>query len=314
VVHVSVPPPVCDGCTKDGSLSCNLACPRCKRLVTSRSTTIPQLFAILRQWEPATQVSLRVEAPEDDLSFHLLFFFFLSLFLLQDNVDLIVAEMFKKGLNVDDRDSLTDMTVLHFACKAGGIGDPKKSARLVEDLLRRNADVTLAPKWTQMTPLHLAAFFSNAPAITVLMPKAQAIISATCTEWKRKEGRKKEKEERKKKNQVSFPLFLFSRIIITAATIISSSFFLFEVFSFFFFSFPLTIIVSSLASRFEGATPLHLAALAGSVQAVHTLLRHGADSGARDAHRRTPLDCAKFMASQQTDISQSAWTTIISQV
>ncbi|KAJ3112942.1 Ankyrin repeat domain-containing protein 16 [Phlyctochytrium bullatum] len=42
----------------------------------------------------------------------------------------------------------------------------------------------------------------------------------------------------------------------------------------------------------ERLTPLHLAALSGSLECVRMLLKHGADPGIRDANRRTPLTIA----------------------
>jgi hypothetical protein len=41
----------------------------------------------------------------------------------QDHIDFVIAEMLKKGLGANDRDSLTDMTALHFVCKAGALTD-----------------------------------------------------------------------------------------------------------------------------------------------------------------------------------------------
>ena len=124
----------------------------------------------------------------------------------------------------------------------------KKLARVAEDLLLHGARVDAVSKWTQMTPLHCAAFYGNAAVIAVLLSKARPSLTAKCP-------------------------------------------------------------------AFEGATPLHLAAMAGSAAAVASLLRGGAPADAKDAHLRTPLDCAKLVVSQQdSDAARDAWAPILNQV
>ena len=93
--HTSVPAPCCDGCQRTGSDTLDVRCAGCKRLLTAKTTTTPQLFAVLRQFDPATQ----------------------------ECADLVITELLSRGVNVNDRDSLSDMNLLHFGCKAGGIAD-----------------------------------------------------------------------------------------------------------------------------------------------------------------------------------------------
>ena len=42
----------------------------------------------------------------------------------QHAVDLLVTEVLKRGAHPDDRDSLTDMTLLMYSCKVGDIASP----------------------------------------------------------------------------------------------------------------------------------------------------------------------------------------------
>ncbi|MEE6473638.1 hypothetical protein FKM82_010116 [Ascaphus truei] len=66
----------------------------CHDILYDPNTSIPELFAILRQWVPQ----------------------------VQQNIDLIGSEILKRGCSVNDRDGLTDMTLLHYTCKSGAQG------------------------------------------------------------------------------------------------------------------------------------------------------------------------------------------------
>ena len=59
-----------------------------------------ELFAVLRLWEP----------------------------MIQEHIGAVAYEMLKRGATVNDKDGLTDMTLLHFAAKSGarGLGDQGK--------------------------------------------------------------------------------------------------------------------------------------------------------------------------------------------
>lgn len=76
-----------------------------------------------------------------------------------------------RGANVNDRDRMTDMTLLHYVCKSGasGVGDIKTATRMVEMLLERGADVGLRCNWTNMSALHYASYFNVAPVIELLL-------------------------------------------------------------------------------------------------------------------------------------------------
>ncbi|MBN3314578.1 CLIP4 protein, partial [Atractosteus spatula] len=81
--------------------------PKCRAILLDPRTSVPELFAVLRQWVPQ----------------------------VQQNISLIGNEILKRGCGVNDRDGLTDMTLLHYTCKAGapGIGDGYRSCVSVWD-------------------------------------------------------------------------------------------------------------------------------------------------------------------------------------
>ncbi|KAG1670313.1 CAP-Gly domain-containing linker protein 3 [Nymphon striatum] len=143
VVHNSSDAPICESCKQLDLSFFDPSCPGCQEILRSPSTTIPQLFAILRQWVPQTQ----------------------------QNIDVIINEILSRGASVNDRDRMTDMTLLHYACKSGasGVGDVKTATRVVEMLLEKGADVSLRCNWTNMSALHYAAYFNVAPVIDLLL-------------------------------------------------------------------------------------------------------------------------------------------------
>ncbi|KAM6289099.1 CAP-Gly domain-containing linker protein 3 [Aegotheles albertisi] len=130
----------------------------CREILLDPRTTVPQLFAILRQWVPQVQHS----------------------------VDVIGNEILRRGCHVDDRDGLTDMTLLHYACKAGahGVGDPAAAVRLSTRLLALGGDVGLRSRWTHMNALHYAAYFDVPELIrTLLRAAAPRVLHSTCSDF-----------------------------------------------------------------------------------------------------------------------------------
>ena len=85
--------------------------------------------------------------------------------------------MLKAGAHVDDRDGLSDMTMLHYACKAGtrGIGDVEESCRMVNLLLSKNADPYIRCRWTNMAAIHYVTYFDIGPVLVVLLKATKAI-------------------------------------------------------------------------------------------------------------------------------------------
>ncbi|XP_040055704.2 CAP-Gly domain-containing linker protein 3 isoform X1 [Gasterosteus aculeatus] len=132
--------------------------PACLEILLDPQTTIPELFAIVRQWVPQ----------------------------VQHKIDVIGSEILKRGCHVNDRDGLTDMTLLHYSCKAGahGVGDPAAALRLSSKLIALGADVSLRSRWTNMSALHYAAYFDVPELIRVLLKAAKPrVLNSTCSDF-----------------------------------------------------------------------------------------------------------------------------------
>lgn len=132
--------------------------PQCREVLLDPSTTIPELFAVLRQWVPQ----------------------------VQKNIHHIGSEILKRGCAVNDRDGLTDMSLLHYCCKAGapGIGDAETAASFARQLLALGADPNLRSRWTNMRALHYAAYFDVPQLIRVVLQASQpGAVDATCSDF-----------------------------------------------------------------------------------------------------------------------------------
>nr|XP_032800488.1 CAP-Gly domain-containing linker protein 3-like isoform X2 [Petromyzon marinus] len=129
----------------------------CQAVLTDPSTTVAQLFAVVRQWVPQ----------------------------VQQRVELIGEQMLLRDFNVNDRDGLTDMTLLHYACKAGaqGVGCPEAAGRLAQRLLSLGADPSVRCRWTDMNALHYAAYFDSPVLVRVLARSANPPdLNAPCVD------------------------------------------------------------------------------------------------------------------------------------
>ncbi|XP_014806665.1 PREDICTED: CAP-Gly domain-containing linker protein 4 isoform X1 [Calidris pugnax] len=130
----------------------------CQEILFDPKTSVSELFAILRQWVPQ----------------------------VQQNIDIIGNEIIKRGCNVNDRDGLTDMTLLHYTCKSGahGIGDVETAVKFATQLLDLGADSSLRSRWTNMNALHYAAYFDVPELITVILKNAKPKdVDATCSDF-----------------------------------------------------------------------------------------------------------------------------------
>ncbi|XP_054707616.1 CAP-Gly domain-containing linker protein 4-like [Uloborus diversus] len=158
IIHPSSDAPLCKSCHQLDLPFFDPSCPGCMEILQSSETTIPQIFAIIRQWMPQTQ----------------------------QNIELIVNEVLKRGANVNDRDGLTDMTLLHYACKAGanGVGNVTTATRTVGILLDKGADLHLRCRWTDMAAIHYAAYFDVAPVVELLLGASKGLdIDSPCREF-----------------------------------------------------------------------------------------------------------------------------------
>ncbi|KAM4692702.1 CAP-Gly domain-containing linker protein 4 [Discoglossus pictus] len=130
----------------------------CQDILFDPNTTVSELFAILRQWVPQ----------------------------VQQNIDTIGNEILKRGCSVNDRDGLTDMTLLHYTCKSGaqGIGDAETAAKFAAHLIDIGADIGLRSRWTNMNALHYAAYFDVPELIHVLLKASKPKdVDATCSDF-----------------------------------------------------------------------------------------------------------------------------------
>lgn len=83
---------------------------------------------------------------------------------------------------MNDRDGLTDMTLLQYACKAGahGVGDLDKACDTVQLLIDKGADLYTRCRWTRMTALHYAVYFDVAPIVKLLLKATRALGRYLC--------------------------------------------------------------------------------------------------------------------------------------
>ncbi|XP_056669198.1 CAP-Gly domain-containing linker protein 4 isoform X2 [Monodelphis domestica] len=130
----------------------------CQEILFDPKTSVSELFAILRQWVPQ----------------------------VQQNIDIIGNEIIKRGCNVNDRDGLTDMTLLHYTCKSGatGIGDVETAVKFASYLIELGADVSLRSRWTNMNALHYAAYFDVPELINLILKASKPKdVDATCSDF-----------------------------------------------------------------------------------------------------------------------------------
>ncbi|RUS77086.1 hypothetical protein EGW08_015169 [Elysia chlorotica] len=158
MIHPCVDPPLCADCTRLELSFFDPVCPSCRKLMEDPATSIPDIFAIMRQWTPQTQQVM----------------------------EMLVDEILKRGAGVNDRDGLTDMTLLHYVTKSGavGIGDADSAMRVASMLIDAGADVHIRCRWTNMTALHYAAYFDVVSVLKVLLKATGALdVDSTCSEF-----------------------------------------------------------------------------------------------------------------------------------
>lgn len=155
IVYQSSDAPMCLHCRTLDMPYFDPGCCSCLEILRSEETRVPEIFAIIRQWAPQTQKDIKM----------------------------LVTEILKRGANVNDRDGLTDMTMLHYACKSGaeGIGSAINATQTVGMLLDAGADVSLRCCWTDMAAIHYAAYFDVSPVLELLLKASRkADIDSPC--------------------------------------------------------------------------------------------------------------------------------------
>eukprot|EP00053_Salpingoeca_punica_P011241 m.100368 g.100368 ORF g.100368 m.100368 type:complete len:572 (-) comp15623_c0_seq1:377-2092(-) len=142
VTHATAGLPVCEACRNVNAELYNGRCMDCEAKRGSQEVDIDGLFAVLRQWDRSTNVE----------------------------IEKFIREILLKGAHVNDVDSTTGMSLLHYAAKNGarGMGDAKAAASAVALLLDKGANAD-ARCMLDMTPLHYATYFGNLPVITELL-------------------------------------------------------------------------------------------------------------------------------------------------
>ncbi|XP_077981487.1 CAP-Gly domain-containing linker protein 3-like [Glandiceps talaboti] len=157
-VHCVEEAPLCEQCQRLDLTFFDPHCPGCYNILMNQNTPVAQIYAIIRQWVPQTQ----------------------------QNIEVLGQEILKRGSHIDDRDGLTDMTLLMYACKSGamGVGDPTAAVNFATLLINKGADVSIRCRWTHMSALHYAVYFDVAPLVRLLLKASRGLdIDSTCAEY-----------------------------------------------------------------------------------------------------------------------------------
>lgn len=64
MIHPCVDPPVCESCQRLELSFFDPDCPGCHEILVNPNTTVPEIFAVLRQWTPHTQQNLELLVDE----------------------------------------------------------------------------------------------------------------------------------------------------------------------------------------------------------------------------------------------------------
>ena len=140
-IHAPAEKPLCDVCSLGEVLSTD--CEDCFTKISDPTTSIAQIFAAMREWLPGSQ----------------------------RRIDLLVEAALERGAHVDDVDGLEGNTMLHYACKSAseGVGSVAVARKVVQLLLSKGANFTLRSRWTDMLPLHHAAYFNCVEILELLL-------------------------------------------------------------------------------------------------------------------------------------------------
>ncbi|KAK2503481.1 hypothetical protein MC885_006990 [Smutsia gigantea] len=218
----------------------------CQEILFDPKTSVSELFAILRQWVPQ----------------------------VQQNIDIIGNEILKRGCNVNDRDGLTDMTLLHYTCKSGahGIGDVDTAVKFATQLIDLGADVSLRSRWTNMNALHYAAYFDVPELIRVILKTSKP------------KGKKKACLDR------TVSLIIRERFVLSMSWLFA------------------VVDVDATCSDFNFGTALHIAAYNLCAGTVKCLLEHGANPAFRNDKGQIPADVVPDPVEMPLEMADAAAT------
>ena len=147
--------PICIECQALELTFFDPGCEKCMLELTSPS----HILAVLRQWVPQVQQAIE---------------------------RLINVALNKMNVHADDRDSVTDMTFLMYACKSGasGVGEPAAAASVAKKLIAAGASLESRCKWTDMTALHYATYFDVGPVVATLLTASKGVdVDSPCQEY-----------------------------------------------------------------------------------------------------------------------------------
>ena len=90
-------------------------------------------------------------------------------------------QILRRGAHVDDRDALTDMTMLMYIAKSGahGIGDVDEACRMANLLIGKGANVYIRSRWTNMAAIHYAAYFDVGPVVKILLKATKGVSESS---------------------------------------------------------------------------------------------------------------------------------------
>ncbi|KAG8238873.1 hypothetical protein J437_LFUL018784, partial [Ladona fulva] len=176
ISHPPVDPPLCLDCRQSDLALFDPSCPWCQEIVKNPKTAISEIFAIMRQWVPQTQKNIELFVKE----------FGLIASKTYNDIINFMAQILSRGAHVDDRDGLTDMTLLHYSCKAGAaaVGDVNSALKVVKMLFEKGANVHLRCRWTDMNALHYATHFDVAPILRFILRECKDMnVNIQCSKY-----------------------------------------------------------------------------------------------------------------------------------
>lgn len=138
ISHASQQPPICNACLKRNVTFFNVDCDNCWYTLKRGNLSPAQVFAVLRVWVSRVQrnigplVGLVSVQIHQKLGKYIIIYSNMYVSIVNTIYEIFVNlhnffyQAIRGGCGINDRDSVTDMTLLHYAVKSGarGVGDP----------------------------------------------------------------------------------------------------------------------------------------------------------------------------------------------